>query len=375
MKRLQVVLAFLLYSFILSGQTKDAVINPVPPEVKIAGTQLQHLHSVITGRDYDLQINLPRFYSDTSRTFPVLFLLDSQWDFPLVQGIYGEQYYDGFLPEMLIVGITWGGNNPNYDSLRAADFVPYNNPEILQSGNAPNFLKFIKEELIPFVEKNYRVKKDDRALMGSSFGGLFTLYTMFTEADLFDKYIMTSPAIGWDESHIYKTEKEFSQNNKSLPAKVYMTIGDYEDFNGLQNFIDSIKSRNYNGLQLETSILKNMGHSGTKSVGYTRGLQFAYKRPAFDPDQAVLDKYAGFYANQSGMKVEIKTGDKKLLAVMPNGEKINFSAINNSDFQMTGSYLFIHFITDKTGNVAGFNLSQFGGDTFMEKLNEKSGLK
>ena len=53
-----------------------------------------------------------------TRVYPVVFLLDAQWDFTLMQSIYGQQYFEGLIPEMVIVGITWGGNTPNYDSLR-----------------------------------------------------------------------------------------------------------------------------------------------------------------------------------------------------------------------------------------------------------------
>src|SRR5690606_31076537 len=105
--------------------------------------------------------------------------LDSQWDFPLLSSIYGQQYYDGFIPEVIIVGITWGGANPNYDQLRARDLTPPNAVQGVMYGNAANFLGFIKNELTPFVESTFRVKKNDRTLVGSSFGGLFTLYALF----------------------------------------------------------------------------------------------------------------------------------------------------------------------------------------------------
>jgi len=89
-----------------------------PPNVEILGTQLRKIQSTIVGQDFDLLINLPRNYRDTTRPFPVIYLLDAQWDFPLLNAIFGEQYYDGFVPEIVTVGIAWGGRNPNYDSLR-----------------------------------------------------------------------------------------------------------------------------------------------------------------------------------------------------------------------------------------------------------------
>src|SRR5207237_5637232 len=110
---------------------------------------------------------------------------------------YGEQYYDGFIPEIIVVGVTWGGNQPNYDSLRARDYTPTPESRLPQSGGAENFLAFMKKELFPFIESNYKANSKDRTLMGSSLGGLFTLYSLFTQPGLFQRYIAASPAYNW----------------------------------------------------------------------------------------------------------------------------------------------------------------------------------
>lgn len=189
---LTIVLSTLLTTGLILGQT----VRPTPPQVEIAGTQLLHLTSAIVGQEYDLYVNLPRGYQDTTRKFPVIFVLDAQWDFPLAQAIFGQQYYDGFVPAAILVGITWGGVNPNYDILRARDFTPTNIKQMPVTGGAPKFLRFIKDELVPYVESTYRATKNGRTLMGSSFGGLFTLYALFHETALFDHYILTSPSVG-----------------------------------------------------------------------------------------------------------------------------------------------------------------------------------
>src|SRR3712207_4036075 len=109
---LVVFLAFILG--ISASYAQNKTIPLKAPLVTIAGTQqLKFTSKIVSGQEYSLQVNLPSHYSDTTKRFPVVYLLDSQWDFPLVSGIYGGQYYDGFMPEVIIVGITWGGENPN----------------------------------------------------------------------------------------------------------------------------------------------------------------------------------------------------------------------------------------------------------------------
>ena len=73
------------------GQAKD-ISSVQPHQFEIAGSQVLKINSSITGQEYVLHIQLPQHYSDTSKTFPVVYLLDSQWDFPLITAIYGDQY-------------------------------------------------------------------------------------------------------------------------------------------------------------------------------------------------------------------------------------------------------------------------------------------
>ena len=66
-------------------------------------------------------------------------------------------------------------------------------------GGAGSFLRFIRQELMPFIQSSYPVRPEEKAIAGSSFGGLFALYTLFHHPDTFNCYIIGSPSIGWDE--------------------------------------------------------------------------------------------------------------------------------------------------------------------------------
>ncbi len=337
------------------------------PSVQIAGTQMQTIHSSITGRDYDLYINLPRDYNDSTQSFPVVYCLDAQWDFALVESIYGQQYFDGFVPSVVTVGITWGGKNPDYDSLRAVDFTPGPKNSV-RYGNAANFLKAIKNEIIPYIESKYRVKKDDRTLIGSSFGGLFTLYAMFTEPSLFNKFIPTSPALTWDNGVIYKIEKDYAEKNESLPVRLYMAVGGYENTKPFENFVDIIKDANFKGLAFQTKIIEGMGHSGEKSEGFSRGMQFVFQRPSIDVDKSILDEYAGEYEFAPGAEIKLTVENGKLVAHAPGNINIDLYAETNSDFYMIGTFGNVHFEKDDSGKVTGFEFEQYTGKRFIKKV-------
>lgn len=339
-----------------------------PPQVEIPNTQLQKMTSTIVGQEYDLYIHLPRNYGSKEQKYPVLYLLDAQWDFPLVTAIFGQQFYDGFLPGIVIVGITWGGKSPNHDSLRARDLTPTSATTLPQSGGAPKFLAFIKKELIPFIESQYRVT-DDRTLMGSSFGGLFTLYALFNETELFHRYVLTSPAVGWDNEVIYTYEKNYAEKKPRLPIKLFMTVGKLEEVSGFQKFVDHLKARKYKGLSLQTRILENTGHSGTKAEGYTRGLQAVFARPSLKLSRDILAQYIGTYQLNPQVEIKVVEESGRLMALGPNNTKLLLHAETENDFYIPGQYLFAHFKKDATGRITGFQLEQFFGDVFLQKIN------
>ena len=339
-----------------------------PPQVEIPNTQLQKMTSTIVGQEYDLYIHLPRNYGSKEQKYPVLYLLDAQWDFPLVTAIFGQQFYDGFLPGIVIVGITWGGKSPNHDSLRARDLTPTSATTLPQSGGAPKFLAFIKKELIPFIESQYRVT-DDRTLMGSSFGGLFTLYALFNETELFHRYVLTSPAVGWDNEVIYTYEKNYAEKKPRLPIKLFMTVGELEEVSGFQKFVAHLKARKYKGLSLQTKILENTGHSGTKAEGYTRGLQAVFARPSLKLSRDILAQYIGTYQLNPQVEIKVVEESGRLMALGPNNTKLLLHAETENDFYIPGQYLFAHFKKDATGSITGFQLEQFFGDVFLQKIN------
>jgi hypothetical protein len=119
MKRIAVVvLLVVVWLGTVQSQENDRGRATTNAAVEIPGSQLLRMTSAIVGQEYDIYVQLPGNYPDTSKTFPVVYVLDGQWDFSLVTAIYGQQYYDGFIPATIVVGITWGGTNPNYDMLR-----------------------------------------------------------------------------------------------------------------------------------------------------------------------------------------------------------------------------------------------------------------
>jgi len=358
MKRIFLVVAIGLFVYTVSAQ-----------EVAIPGTQVRNItSSIVTGQQYQLNIMLPGGYTSSNKNYPVAYLMDSQWDFPLLTALYGEQYFDGFIPQMIIVGVTWGGPNPNPDSLRARDYTPTNVKQTPQSGGADKFLSFLKEELFPFIEKNYRADKNDRTLIGCSLGGLFSMYALFSHPEMFQRSIAASPAFTWDNEMLYGAEKKYAGNKTNPPAKLFMCVGGAETsvpaFQKLTNYLDG---RHYKSLEIESRILENTGHSGTKGEGFARGLQFVFKRPSLKLSDAVLDKYAGRYALPNGHTAEIKNENGQLFLYTSPNDKLPLFAASEKQFYTTTQFMTINFKSDNNKNITA-DVDTYGSTMTVKKL-------
>jgi len=338
-------------------------------EVTIPGSQIKTFTSkIVNGQEYVLQISLPSGYANSNKKYPVVYLMDSQWDFPLVTALYGQQYYDGFIPEVIIVGVTWGGDHPNPDSLRARDYTPTNEKRLPQSGGADKFLSVIKNEIFPFIESNYRIDTNDKTLVGCSLGGLFTIYTLFTHSNMFNRYIAASPAYTWSNSILYLYEKNYYSNTSNPPAKLFMCVGGAElSVPGFEKLTAFLKSRHYTNLQIESKILENTGHSGTKGEGYARGLQFVFKRPSLQLSSNILQQYNGTYKLNDGMMIGMKSANNALTVHVGNNSS-RLLAASEIDFYLTSSFFKIHFIKDNNENVSGFELARYGSTEFAKKI-------
>jgi predicted alpha/beta superfamily hydrolase len=342
-------------------------ISAQAQQVTIPGSELKKINSTIVGQEYVLHIQLPGGYATSNKKYPVLYLMDSQWDFPLLGALYGEQYYDGFIPECIIVGITWGGINPRPDSLRARDYTPTHLSVLPQSGGAPAFLSFMKKELFPFIESNYRADPDNRSLIGCSFGGLFTLFALFAEPGMFQGYIAASPAFEWDNRVLLNYEKTYFEKKHTAPARLYMTMGGVErGVPGFEQFVKHLTDRNYKNIQIKTRVLDNTGHSGTKGESYARGLQYVFERPSLALDAATLNRYTGNYGFPN-YNVEIKNENNQLVGYAgPNRDKYILYAANATDFYSISEYLYVRFKVNN-GKVEGFQLDRFGDSRFIPK--------
>lgn len=179
------MLVMALASLVLAAcaATPPAPVTPLDHLPALKGDYFR-IESREVGRPFHIYVRYPENYAaEPGRTYPVVYLLDGDSLFPILAANHLFLHYDDNVPEALIVGIAYGGFGEV--NRRGVDFMPPAAGVEPVNAGAPAFQRFLKNELLPRVERSYRADPTHRILFGQSRGGGFVLYSAFTDPDLF----------------------------------------------------------------------------------------------------------------------------------------------------------------------------------------------
>ena len=266
--------------FLFSVLHVQAQVQTTYPPHTIPNTQLRALPKNADGRTYQLHIHLPAsFTKEPKRRYPVLYVTDGYWDFQTVISSYNNKVYDKVVPEFIIVGLGYVGDNLDHGKLRLWELSPVRLPDG-ESGHADKFLATLEREIIPFVEREYRADPAHRVLAGSSLGGLFTLYAMYTKPALFDGYIAASPAAALGDDWIISRAKAYAATGKAIKARLYVTGAEYEwpaFLAGIKRYQAVLPELKHPELVFKNRTIDGERHAGTKAESYARGMQYVFE--------------------------------------------------------------------------------------------------
>ena len=164
-----------------------------PQPVRVPDTEQHVLTSANVGDTFDIFVALPRGYRSSGDAYPVLYLLDANGVFGMTTETLRVLDFFGEICDVIVVGIGYAGaaSFPATMGRRTRDFTPTDEGWYVATydegtgangnageGRAAEFLAFLSDELMPFVEQRFRTT-DERSIAGYSFGGLFALYALF----------------------------------------------------------------------------------------------------------------------------------------------------------------------------------------------------
>jgi len=262
----KITLFLLLIAYFTTSSAQDA------PESIVIGERLS-LRSEMMDEDRPVWIYKPNSYENSGTSYPVLYLLDGPGHFYHTIGTIEFLVSRGQMPEILVVAI------PNTN--RTRDLTPPAPSDTTrvypQSSGADYFLKFIGDELMPYIDKNYRTSPYS-TLVGHSYGGLFVIHTLLTRPDLFDSYISISPSLQWDNGGLVPKAENLFENNPELKGKLYMTLGNEggQMLGNVWRFAAQLEEKSPDTFEWEFALMENETHGSIPHPSTINGLKFIH---------------------------------------------------------------------------------------------------
>lgn len=226
-------LAALLFSSVITAKPQQ-IIPPIESSAYQYFQIQQRDMSVDAEHNYRIYIAIPKSAPPASG-YPVLYMLDGNGQFPTAVNSYRPEQNH----QPLIVAIGYPTDVSYNTALRTRDYTPpATGEEFTNGGKAEEFYQFIHQRLKPWITENFAVDTQKQTLAGHSFGGLFTLYTLFNHPEAFQRYVAASPSIWWGNGIVIPKRSPLLT---AIPESITITVGEYEekpnpaDANKMQN--------------------------------------------------------------------------------------------------------------------------------------------
>jgi predicted alpha/beta superfamily hydrolase len=182
------------------------------------------IKSAVLGEDRVVLVRTPVGYETSKVSYPVLYMTDGDAHINHTASTIEFLTQNGRIPELIVVGVTNTDRTRDLTPVKSTQKNPAGELQFPTSGGADNFLKFFEAELIPEIEKQYRVQPY-RIFAGHSLGGLFAIHTMMTKPGLFNSYLAVSPSLQWENDSELKRAEEFFKNQKEMKVTLFVSIG------------------------------------------------------------------------------------------------------------------------------------------------------
>ena len=221
---------------------------------EIDGSIVRHeFYSKLLDNQRSIDIYLPPDYEDnTDEYYPVIYMHDGNNLFdPTIA--FGDVHWEvdttieklikiGALQKIIVVGIH---NTMGRDYEYTWTEMQNEATGELEGGGGERYAEFIVSELKPFIDENYRTLTDreNTATIGSSLGGLISLYLGLYYPQVFSKIGAMSPSLWWADGLICDQINEMSPD-----LKIWLDMGTGEDLSRDQflNVMEGLRNKGYN---------------------------------------------------------------------------------------------------------------------------------
>ena len=232
------------------------------------------IYSSVLKEQRSIKILLPETYKPGSTDkYEAIYLTDGEWAMGPFSFIYKFAQDENYVPPAIIVAIP--NKYISKANQRDRDFLPVHVPEPAISGGADNFLSFIKNELIAYIDNKYPTYRTN-SIYGHSYGGLFVMYVLLNEPQLFESYYATDTPFGWNDDYLIKMA---NQKLKNLPSDKVLWIAGIEStyrYQGIGRLDSLLQLKAPKNLHWNMVTYPNEKHNSVRLKAMYDGIKFSY---------------------------------------------------------------------------------------------------
>ncbi|KAA3617033.1 MAG: alpha/beta hydrolase [Calditrichaeota bacterium] len=270
-KTVQLIILFSFFQF--------SVFAEEPGFNKLQGlgeTHYYQLNSQTIDQTYHLYVRLPENY-ESGKKYPTIYLLDGGITFPILGGYYRYLRLAEEIPEMIVVGISYGTSDWQKGNMRSRDFTAKAADRDFWGG-AANFQKVLVNEIFSLIEKQYSSDSKKRLIFGQSIGGQFVLYTALTSPDLFWGHIASNPALHRNLDFFIKNP---GIQKADKQTKLFVSSGENDDQRFREPALKWMKhweKQSKSPWFLKTATLNGHSHFSAAPEAFRQGLKWIFSK-------------------------------------------------------------------------------------------------
>ncbi|HEY8412517.1 MAG TPA: alpha/beta hydrolase-fold protein [Pyrinomonadaceae bacterium] len=235
------------------------------------------IKSTVLGEERIILVRTPVGYETNNVRYPVLYMTDGDAHIGHTASTIEFLTRNGRISDLIVVGVTNTDRTRDLTPVKSTNKTPAGELQFPTSGGADNFLKFFETELIPQIEKEYRVQPY-RILAGHSLGGLFAIHAMMSKPGLFNSYIAVSPSLQWENDEALKRAENFLKNQKEMKVTLFASIGNEPGAIGadFDKFKELLSQTNIKGFEWQAERMADEDHGSVVLRSHYFGLRKVY---------------------------------------------------------------------------------------------------
>lgn len=261
--------ALLCISSADSGSQSVSITIVIGRKITIPSTALNEERAI--------SVHTPQAYNQDSLRCPVLYLFDGQWHFRHVVSTVEYLLQRGKIPPVIVVAIPGTDRPKDFTPLRrSGDGRAQRAGDSSVSGN-DGFFRFLREELIPYVDRNYRTHPF-RILAGHSLGAMFATSVLPEASDLFNAYILIGAAFYGENLAVVESLGPFLKDHPLSRKSVFAAVGnEWESINkGVDSLVHQLKAYAPPSLRWDFKRYPEEDHNSVPLPGMYDGLRFLF---------------------------------------------------------------------------------------------------